>query len=283
MTSALGVLKPFWQNKLARAGVIIVGIIVLMAIFAPLITPYSPNNSSFAPMLTPSAHHWLGTTQAGQDVYSELIWGARQSLYVGFAAGIASTIVGLVIGLIAGYASGIFDDILSYVINVFLVIPGLPLMIILAAYAPVHGSLLIIFVITVTGWAWGARVLRSQVTTLRSRDYVAAARFAGDGMWRIIFREIMPNMISLVAAGFLAAAVSAILGAAGLEFLGLGDPSINSWGTMLYWAENSGALLEGQWAWLFAPGFMIAVLGTALVLINFAVDEMANPRLRKKG
>ena len=283
MTSALGVLKPFWQNKLARAGVIMVGIIVLMAIFAPLITPYSPNNSSFAPMLTPSAHHWLGTTQAGQDVYSELIWGARQSLYVGFAAGIASTIVGLVIGLIAGYAPGIVDDILSYVINVFLVIPGLPLMIILAAYAPVHGSLLIIFVITVTGWAWGARVLRSQVTTLRSRDYVAAARFAGDGMWRIIFREIMPNMISLVAAGFLAAAVSAILGAAGLEFLGLGDPSINSWGTMLYWAENSGALLEGQWAWLFAPGFMIAVLGTALVLINFAVDEMANPRLRKKG
>lgn len=234
-------------------------------------------------MLTPNAHHWLGTTQAGQDVYSELIWGARQSLYVGFAAGIASTIVGLVIGLIAGYAPGIVDDILSYVINVFLVIPGLPLMIILAAYAPVHGSLLIIFVITVTGWAWGARVLRSQVTTLRSRDYVAAARFAGDGMWRIIFREIMPNMISLVAAGFLGAAVSAILGAAGLEFLGLGDPSINSWGTMLYWAENSGALLEGQWAWLFAPGFMIAVLGTALVLINFAVDEMANPRLRKKG
>ncbi len=283
MTSVLGVLKPFWKNKLARTGVIIVGIIVLMAIFAPLITPYSPNNSSFAPMLTPSAHHWLGTTQAGQDVYSQLIWGARQSLYVGFAAGIASTIVGLVIGLIAGYAPGIVDDVLSYLINVFLVIPGLPLMIILAAYAPVHGSLLIIFVITVTGWAWGARVLRSQVTTLRSRDYVAAARFAGDSMWRIIFREIMPNMISLVAAGFLGAAVSAILAAAGLEFLGLGDPSINSWGTMLYWAENSGALLQGQWAWLFAPGFLIAVLGTALVLINFAVDEMANPRLRKKG
>lgn len=283
MMSALAVFKPFWRNKLARTGLIIVMLLVLMAIFAPVIAPYSPYNSSFPPMLGPSTHHWLGTTQAGQDVFSELVYGARQSLWVGFAAGTAATILALIIGLIAGYAPGVVDDILSYLINVFLVIPGLPLMIILAAYAPVHGSLLIIFVITVTGWAWGARVLRSQVTTLRSRDYVAAARFAGDGMLRIVFREIMPNMISLVAAGFLGAAVSAILAAAGLEFLGLGDPSINSWGTMLYWAENSGALLEGQWAWLFAPGFLIAVLGTSLVLINFAVDEMANPRLRRKA
>jgi peptide/nickel transport system permease protein len=282
VTSAWAMLKPFWTNKLARTGVIILAVLVLTAIFAPIIAPYSPDNSSFQPMLGPSPSHWLGTTQGGQDVFSQLVYGARESLWVGFAAGTAATVVGLVIGLIAGYAPGIVDDVLSYFINVFLVIPGLPLMIVLAAYAPVHGSLLIIFVITVTGWAWGARVLRSQVTTLRARDYVLAARLAGDGMLRIIFREIMPNMISLVAAGFLGAAVSAILGAAGLEFLGLGDPSSNSWGTMLYWAENSGALLEGQWAWLFAPGFLIAVLGTALVLINFAVDEMANPRLRRR-
>ncbi|MCY0876951.1 MAG: ABC transporter permease [Firmicutes bacterium] len=283
MTSTFAILKPFWRNKLSRVGLIILAIMVLTAIFAPMIAPYSPNNTTFPSMLGPSYAHWLGTTQAGQDVLSELIYGSRQSLVVGFAAGIAATLVGLVIGLISGYLTGLVDDILSYFINVFLVIPGLPLMIIVAAYAPVHGSLLIIFVITVTGWAWGARVLRAQVTTLRSRDYVAAARFAGEGIFRIIFREIMPNMISLVAASFLGAAVSAILGAAGLEFLGLGDPSINSWGTMLYWAENSGALLEGQWAWLFAPGFLIAVLGTALVLINFAVDEMANPRLRRRG
>lgn len=283
MTSLVGVMTPFWRNKLARIGLVVLAILILTAIVAPLLSPYSPSNSGFTAMLTPSAKHLLGTTQEGQDVLSQLIFGARQSLVVGFAAGIAATFVGLIIGLISGYAPGIIDDVLSYLINVFLVIPGLPLMIILAAYAPVHGSLLIIFVITVTGWAWGARVLRSQVTTLRSRDYVAAARFAGDGMLRIVFREVMPNMISLVAASFLGAAVSAILAAAGLEFLGLGDPSINSWGTMLYWAENSGALLQGQWAWLFAPGFCIAVLGTALVLINFAVDEMANPRLRKKG
>lgn len=283
MKSSLTLFKPFWSNKLSRTGVIILGLLVLVAFIAPLLAPYSPNNTSFQAMLLPSAKHWLGTTQAGQDVFSQLIYGARQSLVVGFAAGIAATVVGLIIGLVAGYSPGVVDDILSFLINVFLVIPGLPLMIILAAYAPVRGNILIIFVIAVTGWAWGARVLRSQVTTLRSRDYVAAARFAGDGMMRIVFREIMPNMISLVAASFLGAAVSAILGAASLEFLGLGDPSINSWGTMLYWAQNSGALLQGQWAWLFAPGFLIAVLGTALVLINFAVDELANPRLRKKG
>lgn len=277
------IVAPFWRNKLSRAGLIVLAILVVMALAAPVIAPYSPYDTNFASTLTPNMSHWLGTTQAGQDVFSQLVYGAQQSLEVGFAAGIAATLVALVIGLVSGYASGLVDDVLSYLINVFLVIPGLPLMIILAAYAPVHGSLLIIFVITVTGWAWGARVLRSQVTTLRSRDYVAAARFAGDSMLRIVFREIMPNMISLVAATFLGAAVSAILGAAGLEFLGLGDPSINSWGTMLYWAQNSGALLQGQWAWLFAPGFLIAVLGTALVLMNFAVDEMANPRLRKKG
>lgn len=283
MTATLAILKPFWRNRLSRTGIIILGLLIFVALFAHFIAPYSPNNSSFPPMLGPSAQHWLGTTQGGQDVFSQLVYGSRQSLYVGFAAGTVATIIALIVGLVSGYAAGFVDDVLSYFINVFLVIPGLPLMIILAAYAPVHGSLLIIFVIAVTGWAWGARVLRSQVTTLRSRDYVAAARFAGDSMLRIIFPEIMPNMISLVAAGFLGAAVSAILGAAGLEFLGLGDPSINSWGTMLYWAENSGALLQGQWAWLFAPGFLIAALGTALVLINFAVDEMANPRLRKKG
>ncbi|MCY0878531.1 MAG: ABC transporter permease [Firmicutes bacterium] len=283
MSAFIRVLQPFWRNKLARVGLIVVLIMVAAAILAPVITPYSPNDTNFPAMLGPSWQHWLGTTQNGQDVYTQLVYGTRSSLEVGFVAGVLATALALIIGLVAGYMPGVVDEVLSYLTNVFLVIPGLPLMIILAAYAPVKGNLLIIFVITVTGWAWGARVLRAQVTTLRARDYVAAARFAGDSMLRIVFREIMPNMISLVAATFLGAAVSAILAAAGLQFLGLGDPSINSWGTMLYWAQNSGALLQGQWAWLFAPGFCIAALGTALVLMNFAVDEMANPRLRKKG
>lgn len=282
MDALRATVMPFWKNRVARVGSIILILFIVVAIIAPLISPYSPNRSDFPQMLQPTAGHLLGTTQNGEDVFSQLIYGTRVSLSVGFIAGIATTILSLVIGLLAGYLPGIVDEILSYVTNVFLVLPSLPLMIVLAAYSPVKGAYLIIFVIVVTSWSWGARVLRAQVTTLRTRDYVIAARFAGDNMMRVLFREIFPNMMSLVAASFLGAALSAILGEAGLEFLGLGDPTVNSWGTMLYWAQNNGALLQGQWAWLTAPGLCIALLGTALVLMNFAVDELANPRLRRK-
>lgn len=282
MDAIRATLLPFWKNRIARVGSILLILFVLLAITAPLISPYSPTDSNFQQMLQPSASHLLGTTQNGEDVLSQLIYGTRISLLVGFIAGFATTVLSLVIGLIAGYLPGFVDEILSYVTNVFLVLPSLPLMIVLAAYSHVKGIWLIVFVIVVTSWSWGARVLRAQVTTLRTRDYVVAARFAGDGMMRVLFREIFPNMMSLVAASFLGAALSAILGEAGLEFLGLGDPNVNSWGTMLYWAQNGGALLQGQWAWLAAPGLCIALLGTSLVLMNFAVDELANPRLRRK-
>lgn len=275
-------LIPFWRNRVARVGTLLLCLFILVAIIAPLISPYSPQNTNFEEMLSPTAAHPLGTTQDGQDVLSQLIYGTRVSLLVGFIAGFGTTLLSLFIGLLAGYMPGIVDEFLSYVTNVFLVLPALPLMIVLAAYAPVKGEYLIIIVIIVTGWSWGARVLRAQVTTLRTRDYVTAARFSGDRTLRIMFKEIFPNMMSLVAASFLGAAISAILGEAGLEFLGLGDPNVNSWGTMLYWAQNSGAMLQGQWAWLAAPGLCIALLGTALVLMNFAVDELANPRLRRR-
>lgn len=275
-------LLPFWKNRVARVGTILLILFIVVALVAPLLSPYSPTASNFPQMLMPTAGHWLGTTQNGEDVLSQLIYGTRLSLMVGFVSGIATTVFSLVIGLVAGYLPGIVDEVLSYLTNVFLVLPSLPLMIVLAAYSPVKGVYLIVFVIVVTSWSWGARVLRAQVTTLRTRDYVIAARFAGDGMMRVLFREIFPNMMSLVAASFLGAALSAILGEAGLEFLGLGDPNVITWGTMLYWAQNSGALLQGQWAWLAAPGLCIALLGTALVLMNFAVDELANPRLRRK-
>ncbi|WP_067623383.1 ABC transporter permease [Alicyclobacillus acidiphilus] len=274
-------LIPFWRNRVARLGTIILCLFILMAIVAPWISPYSPQDSNFSEMLSPTLAHPLGTTQDGHDVLSQLIYGTRVSLLVGFVAGLGTTLLSLLIGLLAGYMPGVVDEVLSYVTNVFLVLPALPLMIVLAAYAPVKGEYLIVIVIIVTSWSWGARVLRAQVTTLRTRDYVVAARFSGDGVMRIMFKEIFPNMMSLVAASFLGAAISAILGEAGLEFLGLGDPNINSWGTMLYWAQNSGAMLQGQWAWLAAPGLCIALLGTALVLMNFAVDELANPRLRR--
>ncbi|GAB3425287.1 ABC transporter permease [Flindersiella endophytica] len=270
-----------WSNGKSRAGLIMLAVFVLAGAFAPLLAPFDPKVTDFGSSLPPNGKHLLGTTAAGQDMLSQLIYGARTSIIVGLLAGLLVTIIALLIGLSAGYLQGWVDEVLSFVINLALVVPVLPLMITIAAYSPVRGLGLIVFVISITGWAWGARVKRAQIMTLRSRDYITAARFAGDGTIRIVFREIMPNMMSLVVAGFLGAAGGAIGAEAGLEFLGLGDPTTVSWGTMLYWANNSGAMLTGQWIWLGAPGLCIALLLTSLTLVNFGVDALSNPHLRE--
>jgi peptide/nickel transport system permease protein len=271
-----------WMNKKARVGLVMFTCFVLIAIFAPVIAPYDPHDSSFLPSQQPSADHWLGTTQAGQDIFSQLVYGTQTSLIVGALGGALATAIALVIGMTAGYMQGIVDDILSFLINLGLVVPALPLMIAIAAYSPVRGVAIIIIIIGLTGWAWGARFKRAQVIQLRTHDYITAAKFAGDGPFRIIFREIMPNMTSLVVLAFIGAAMGAIGAEAGLEFLGLGDPSTISWGTMLYWANNGGAMLTGQWAWLITPGLALALLTTSLILINFGVDALSNPQLREE-
>jgi len=267
----------------ARIGIVILLAFVLMALAAPLIAPYSPTATSFADSLPPSGAHLLGTTSSGQDALSQLLYGARTSVLVAFAAGGISTVVAIVVGLIAGFSRGIVDETLSFVMNVMLVIPGLPLMIVITAYLPGRGPGVIIAVIALTGWAWGARVLRSQAKSVSARDFVLAARLAGDSSWRIVFREILPNMTSLIAASFFGAATAAVLAEAGLEFLGLGNPNAVSWGTMLYWAENSNALLTGQWGVIVGPGLCIALLASSLSLINFGVDALSNPRLRERA
>jgi peptide/nickel transport system permease protein len=273
-------LSILWSNPKSRAGMLLLSLFIVVAVIGPWISPYSPYDTHFPVMQTPTAAHWLGTTQDGQDVLSELIYGTRLSLIITFTAGAGATFFAVLMAFAAGYLGHWVDDILSFITNVFLVIPGLPLMVVLAAYSPIRGVIVVIGVLMVTGWAWGARVLRSQVLTLRSRDYVIAAQLAGESSWRIMFREILPNMMSLVGANFLGASLAALLGAASLEFLGFGDPTALSWGSMLYWAQNSGALLQGQWAWIFAPGFCIALVGMSLILINFGLDEISNPRLR---
>ncbi len=271
-----------WDNNKSRLGMILLTGFFLMAIFAPILAPYDPRDSSFMSSMPPSREHWLGTTQAGQDVLSQLIWGARTSLLVGILAGGLATMIGLLIGMVAGYMHGMVDDTLSFLINLALVIPTLPLMIALAAYAPVRGLSLTIIVIGITGWAWAARMNRSQVISLRAREYITSARFAGERPMRIIFREVMPNMMSFVVIGFIGAAMGAIGAEAGLAFLGLGDPTSISWGTMLFWANNGGALLTGQWAWLLAPTLALSLLTLALTMINFGVDALSNPHLREE-
>ena len=270
-----------WGNGKARIGLCLLGLFALVAAFAPWLAPYDPKDNGFERNAGASPEHWLGTTAAGEDVLSQLIHGAQVSLLVGFAAGILSTIVAVLIGLSWGYLRGIASETVGFFVNLFLVIPGLPLMIVIAAYLQNGGILMIIAVIVVTGWAWGARVLRSQTQSLRGNDFVASAQFSGDSSARIVFREILPNMTSIIAGTLFGAATAAILAEAGLEFLGLGDSSIVSWGTMLYWAQNSNSLLTGQWLLLFAPGLCIALLALSLTLINFGVDGISNPRLRE--
>ena len=273
--------STLWSNWKSRLGLIILGLFILVAIFAPFIAPYGASQDGFERSSDASGAHWLGTTAAGEDVLSQLIYGTRVSVFVGFVAGFFSTVVAVLIGLSWGYVRGFIADVINFIVNLFLVIPGLPLMIVIAAYLQNGGIAMIIAVIVITGWAWGARVLRSQTQSLRSRDFVTAARFSGESAFRIVFREILPNMTSLIVGSFFGAATAAILAEAGLEFLGLGDSTTVSWGTMLVWAQNSNALLTGQWVLLFAPGLCIALLATSLTLINFGVDGISNPRLRE--
>jgi peptide/nickel transport system permease protein len=276
------VVRTLWADGKARTGMIIFGVIVCVAVFAPVIAPHSPTATNFTPYLGPNSVNWLGTTGNGQDVFSQLIFGSRVSLLVGLAAGALATAVAVTLGLIAGYRPGAVDEIIGFVTNLALVIPGIPLMIILAAYLENHSVWTIVFVVALTSWATGARVMRSQTATLRTREFVTSAVFSGDRLPRVVFREILPNMTSLVAASFLSAATAAVLAEASLEFIGLGNPATVSWGTILYYAEQQNALLTGQWAMVLAPGLAIVLLMTSLTLVNFGVDAISNPRLREK-
>jgi peptide/nickel transport system permease protein len=275
-------LRTLWSNGKARTGLILLGLIILVAIFAPVLAPHSPTATTFAPYKGPSATNLLGTTGNGQDVFSQLLYGARVSLIVGLCAGALATLVAVTLGLISGYRKGPVDEVLSFITNLALVIPALPLMIILAAYLQGRSVWTIVLVVAFTSWATGARVIRSQTKTLRTRDFVTSAVFSGERLPRIVFRDILPNMTSLVAASFLAAATAAVLAEASLEFLGLGNPSTVSWGTILFAAQQQNALLTGQWLMVFAPGLAIVLLMVSFTLINFGVDALSNPRLREK-
>jgi peptide/nickel transport system permease protein len=259
---------------------VVVGIFAVVSIFAGVIAPYDPNAIQFEPILGPSRAHLLGTTGNGQDIFSQLVWGTRQSLFLALVAGLMATVIAVVVGVSAAYLGGLWDHVLNLFTDVFLVIPTLPLMIVVAAYAKGGGILVLIAVIVITGWSYGARQLRSQALSLRNREFLEAARARGERSFYIIVFEILPNMTSLIVAIFLGAALYAVLAAAGLQFIGLGDSNDLSWGTMLHWAQNNGALLAGSPLWVLAPGFCIAALGAAFALLNYAFDEIGNPALR---
>ncbi|MBT2249492.1 ABC transporter permease [Arthrobacter sp. BHU FT2] len=273
-------LRGLLANRKALAGMAVLAVFILLALLAPVLFPGDPSRITAMASLEPDAEHLLGTTAKGQDVLALTVHGARSSLLVGLTVGFASTFIGILVGLASAYFGKFIDEALSLVTNVFLLLPGLPLLVILAAFLP-PGLGTVILVLVVTGWAGSARVLRSQALSIRSKDFVAAAVVSGERAGRIMFREILPNMASIVMGTLLACVIYGIGAQAGLEFLGLGDVSTVSWGNNLFWAGNEGALLTGSW-WVFVPsGACIALVAFALALINYAVDEVTNPRLRK--
>lgn len=275
--------KQLLSNKKALVGLTILVLIILIAIFAPLLTEYSPTRRVGRPHQPPSWDHWLGTTRLGHDVFSRLIHGARVSLAVGFGAGLMITIVGTVLGIIAGYKGGAVDEVINFFTNMVLVIPNLPLLLVIAAFIGQAGPTVIAVILGLTSWAWGVRVTRSETLSIRNRDYVKSAEMLGEPSWRIMALEIFPNLISIVGINFIGSVIFAVIAEATLGFLGLGDPNTVSWGIMLFNAQNASALSVGAWWDLLSPCFALALLGLGLALLNFAIDEVANPRLRTGG
>jgi peptide/nickel transport system permease protein len=267
-------------------GLVILGFFVLLMIFGPYLAPFSPDNTSFAPLLTPSSHHWFGTTSLGQDIFSQTLVGARATMVVALIAGLVATMLSIVIGVSAGYLGGFSDDGLSLLSNVFLALPGLPLLIVIDSYLPVNSrsnTLVIGFIISLTGWAWGARVLRAQTMSLRNRDFVESSRIIGEKRIRIMFSEVAPNLLPILASSLLFTILYSIGAYVTLAYIGLTSSSVWNWGTMLFWAQSNNAPLSGEWYWFVPPGICIALVGTSLALLNFGIDEFINPRLRAGG
>ncbi len=274
--------RAITRNRKAMAGAVILLVFVVLAVFPGQIAPDDPQASIFPPGQGPSWHHLLGTTSYGQDIFSQLIWGTRLSIVIALAAGALATAFAVLVGVSAAYLGGIADGILSLITDVILVIPIFPLVIVIAAYRKNAGLLTLIVVLGALGWSYGARQLRAQALSLRTRDFLESARVRGERRLYVILFEILPTMTSLIVASFLGAALYAVLTAAGLQFIGLGDPNSESWGTMLYWAENNEALGAGMPLWAIAPGVCVALLGASFALLNYAFDEISSPALRMR-
>jgi len=282
-TKSTPAIIAMFANGKSLTGLIILAFFALVAIFGDFIAPYGPLDKDYNSLKQPpSSEHWMGTTHMGEDVFSQLIYGTRGVLIVGFTAGVIATLVAIIVGVSAGYLSGWKSEILSAVTNVFLIIPGLPLMIIVASQFTNPSLFLIAGVLAITGWAWGARVLRSQTMSLRNRDFVKAAKANGESIRRVISVEMLPNLLAVIASSFVGTVTAAVLSLTTLAFIGVIPITNLNWGTILFWAQQNGAF-PNFWWWYIPAGLLIAILGMALSLVNFGIDEYVNPRLRSAG
>ena len=275
-------LANIWRNLplKAKIGVGLLGFFILAGIIGPMVAPYDPSLQTPLTMAAPSAQHLFGTTQEGQDILSQCLTGIRLTLELAFEVGVIVTIVSVLVGVTSAFLGGIWDDILSLITNVFLVIPPLPLLIVLLGYLSQQGQTATVVVLSLLGWPWGARVIRAQTLAIRGRDFIDASRETGEKNWRIIVFELIPNEISLIAASFVNTVLYAIGASVALAFVGL--TNVNSWslGTILFWAQTDSALQAGAWWWFVPAGLAVALIGTSLVLLNSGLDELGSPRLR---
>ncbi len=262
-------------------GITLIAIVLIMTFLAPLFTTYDPMHR-FEGMYheAPNAEHILGTTSLGRDVFAQSLYGGRQSLIVGLLAAVITTSLGMLVGISAGYIGGMFDSIISTITNVMMVIPTIVLLLIIASMMGGVSPLLISVIIGLTSWPWNSRVLRAQTMSIRNRDFVRSAETLGESKFRILFFEIMPNMLSIISSAFVGTLIYSIMAHATLEFIGLGDPSSVTLGTILYNAQNSGAFRSGYFFEVAGAIGILVMIGMGLTLINFAIDEVSNPKLK---
>jgi peptide/nickel transport system permease protein len=273
-------LRLLLRNRKSRFGLTVLTGIILVALFAPLIATHNPTAFSlFDSRQAPSLHHFFGTTDQGVDIFSQVVWGTRSSLILGFGAAVIATVLATTLGILAAYSGGIVDELINFLTNVFLVIPTIPFLVVITTYLKSRSGPTMMLVLGLTLWAFEARILRGQALSLRNRDFIMAAKVAGESTWRIVFAELVPNMISRIAAAFVLVFYVAILTAAGLEFLGLGDMQSTSWGVTMYWAQVNSTVLQGEWWPFFFPGFFLALTVASLAFILAGLDEVSNPRL----
>jgi peptide/nickel transport system permease protein len=277
-----GWLSLLLANPKSRFGLTLIGFIVLVAIIAPWVSVDNPTDFNIlATRQAPSWHHLFGTTDQGSDIFSQVMLGTRRSLILGFSAALLATVLATTLGITAAYSGGVVDEVINFLTNVFLVIPTIPLLVVISGYLKASsGMSTMILVLGLTLWAFEARILRGQALTLRNRDFVAGAKVAGESTRRVVFGELMPNMISRIAAAFVLVFYIALLVDAGLEFLGLGDTTHVSWGMVLYWAQTNSTVLQGEWWPFFFPGLFLVITVVGLVFLLAGIDEVSNPRLR---
>jgi peptide/nickel transport system ATP-binding protein/peptide/nickel transport system permease protein len=275
-------MRVFLSNKIGVAGLVILAMFIFVGVFAPYIAPYDPYARSGKPFEAPSAAHWLGTNDVGQDIFSEVLVGTRISLLIGVAAALISILAGALVGLAAGYFGGRVDAVLMRIVDAFLTIPMLPVMILIAAFlGPSFWN--IIIVIGILSWASPARVIRSQALTVKNRGYIEAVHALGGKPSYIIFRHILPPTLSIIISELIVMSSRAILLESSLSFLGLGDPTKKSWGIILYYAQARSAFLTKAWIWwVVPPGVLITLLVISFAYIGNSLEQVANPRLRRR-